>query len=199
MWYEADPARAERFWATLGLGSSANAPSPPPAPLAAAGPSFCSASSLAHPPTADASFSSQEPATLPGGAPRRCTPEVARAVLQQHACSPSLLAIFPLQDVFALSARLCAARRPEDECINDPTVRRHYWRYRMHLKLEDLCADAELLGLVQEVLLLGDRVSPQELQEARAGIAAAVGGGGGGAGAGGATTGGGGKAAAVAW
>lgn len=202
MWYEADPARAERFWATLGLssgagggggggcggvgggGGGASAVAAAASASAAALPSlagvgsFCSASSLAHPPhpdpTAAASAlspsSSPADALLPGGAPRRCTPEVARAVLQQHASSPSLLAVFPLQDVFALSDRVSSGRDPREECINDPTVRRHYWRWRMHLPLEALCRDAELVALVQEVLLLGDRVSPAELAEARAGV-----------------------------
>jgi hypothetical protein len=83
---------------------------------------------------------------------------------------------------------------PRAECINDPTVRRHYWRYRMHVRLEDLCSSSggagggggggggaaaavvgsELPALLAELLLLGGRVTPAELAEARAGAVVAA-------------------------
>ena len=41
-------------------------------------------------------------------------------------------------------------RRPAaEETINDPTNPKHYWRYRMHVTVEDLCADRSLLADLQ--------------------------------------------------
>jgi len=62
------------------------------------------------------------------------------------------------QDLLALSAKY-AARPAGEETINDPTVRRHYWRFRSHVRLEDVLADAAFLGGLQ-ALLLGARAAP---------------------------------------
>ena len=45
--------------------------------------------------------------------------------------------IFHLQDLLGSDGNL---RRPNpaDERINEPSIPRYYWRYRMHLSLEDL-------------------------------------------------------------
>ena len=41
-------------------------------------------------------------------------------------------------------------RRPAgEETINDPTNNRHYWRFRIHVYLEDLLADKALLSDLQ--------------------------------------------------
>ncbi len=56
------------------------------------------------------------------------------------------------QDLLALSAKY-AARPAAEETINDPTVRRHYWRFRSHVPLEDVLADAAFLGGLQALLL----------------------------------------------
>ncbi|MDR0995716.1 MAG: 4-alpha-glucanotransferase, partial [Tannerella sp.] len=73
---------------------------------------------------------------LQGEAPCDCTPEIARLILKNHLDSPSMLAIFPLQDWLAMDGVL---RRADfrAERINVPSEQ-HYWRYRMHLCLEDL-------------------------------------------------------------
>jgi 4-alpha-glucanotransferase len=72
-----------------------------------------------------------------GGAPFFCEPWVARDVLAQHLYSPAMWAIFPLQDLLAMDGAL---RRisPQEEQINVPANPTHYWRYRMHLSLEEL-------------------------------------------------------------
>ena len=36
-------------------------------------------------------------------------------------------------------------RPPKEEVINDPTVPKHYWRYRMHVNVETLAADRNWL------------------------------------------------------
>ena len=50
-----------------------------------------------------------------------------------------MLAIFPLQDLLALTP-LAATRPAADEIINQPSVRRHYWRYRCQVGVEALAA-----------------------------------------------------------
>ena len=74
--------------------------------------------------------------------PAVATPELMSAILALHLASPAALAIFPIQDLLALDGAYCAAVSPEEEQINDPTVKRHYWRYRMRDSLESLAANA---------------------------------------------------------
>ena len=59
-------------------------------------------------------------------APAKCEPEIMHQIIRQHAESPAILSIFPLQDVMALSASY-AARPAAEETINDPTNPQHYW------------------------------------------------------------------------
>ena len=48
----------------------------------------------------------------------------------------------------ALSAEYIQ-RPAAEETINDPTNPKHYWRYRMHVTVEELRADRRLLGDLQ--------------------------------------------------
>ena len=50
-------------------------------------------------------------------------------------------AVFPLQDLLALDGAL-RRHNAEEERINVPSNPRHYWRYRLHLTLEELARDA---------------------------------------------------------
>ena len=69
------------------------------------------------------------PATAPGW--------VCEEIVRQHLQSPSLLCILAFQDWLSMDEDL---RYPDAnaERINVPANPRHYWRYRMHLTLEDL-------------------------------------------------------------
>lgn len=57
--------------------------------------------------------------------------------------APSMLAILPMQDWLSIDEKL---RNPiaSAERINDPSNPNHYWRYRMHLNIEDLIEAKEL-------------------------------------------------------
>ena len=72
-----------------------------------------------------------------GEAPFYCEPWVAEQVIVQHLHSPSMWAIFPIQDILAMNGEL---RRvfPQDEHINRPEIIPHYWKYRFHLDIEEL-------------------------------------------------------------
>jgi 4-alpha-glucanotransferase len=54
-----------------------------------------------------------------------------------------MLTILPLQDWLAMDGNI-RRENPHDERINVPANSRHYWRYRMHLTLEDLLQSEEL-------------------------------------------------------
>ncbi len=72
-----------------------------------------------------------------GGSPFYCEPWIVRDIVVQHLYSPSMWAIFPIQDLIGMDEQL----RLEDadaERINEPSNPNHYWRYRFHIKMEDL-------------------------------------------------------------
>ena len=65
--------------------------------------------------------------------------EIATNILLQHLHSPAMWAIFPLQDLLAIDEDL-RHPDPDAERINVPAIMPFYWRYRMHLALEELAA-----------------------------------------------------------
>lgn len=72
-----------------------------------------------------------------GEAPLFCEPWINKAVVLQHLHSPAQWAIFQLQDIMGMSEQF-RRENPHDERINIPAEPHHYWRYRMHLTLEEL-------------------------------------------------------------
>lgn len=72
-----------------------------------------------------------------GGAPFYAEPWICRRIIDLHLQSPSMLCILPLQDWLSIDGDL-RRNDPREEQINVPANSRHYWRYRMHLTLEDL-------------------------------------------------------------
>lgn len=94
-----------------------------------------------------------------GKPPAKCDPTIVSAVIQQHLEAPSMWAIFPLQDIMALKS-VYAQRPAKEETINDPTNPRHYWRFRLHICLEDLLKDSELTHLVRDMVETSGRSTP---------------------------------------
>ena len=86
-----------------------------------------------------------------GTAPEECTPDILRLVIRSHLESPAMWAIFPLQDLMPLS-KAVPFRPAREETINDPTNPKHYWRYRMHVPLEDLINDTDFIAEMQAAL-----------------------------------------------
>jgi 4-alpha-glucanotransferase len=88
-----------------------------------------------------------------GDAPRHCEPRINQAIVRQHLSSPAMWSIFQLQDLLGMDAQL---RRADflAERINVPATARFYWRYRMHLTLEQLLQagsfNRELKELIQQ-------------------------------------------------
>ncbi len=72
-----------------------------------------------------------------GEAPLYCEPWICEKIVTEHLQSPAMLTILPLQDWLAIDGRL-RRENPQEERINIPANSRHYWRYRMHLTIEQL-------------------------------------------------------------
>ena len=72
-----------------------------------------------------------------GDTPFYCEPWICRQILEQHLWSPAMLTVLPLQDWLSMDGALRRSN-PNDERINVPANPRHYWRYRMHLTVEQL-------------------------------------------------------------
>lgn len=91
-----------------------------------------------------------------GEVPQECEPRICRKTIKMHLDSPSLLAVLPIQDWLAADGKL---RHPDPcaERINDPSDPSHYWRYRMHLKLEDLLGATEFNAMLKEMVKTAGR------------------------------------------
>ena len=72
-----------------------------------------------------------------GETPLYCEPWICRQILEQHLWSPAMLTVLPLQDWLSMDGAL-RRNNPEEERINVPANPRHYWRYRMHMTVEQL-------------------------------------------------------------
>ena len=72
-----------------------------------------------------------------GKAPLDCEAWICESIVRQHLDSPAMLTILPLQDWMAIDEHLRYAD-PSFERINVPANPFNYWRYRMHLTLEEL-------------------------------------------------------------
>ena len=92
-----------------------------------------------------------------GEVPYYCEPYVARKIIDAHLHSPAMLCILPLQDWLALDGNLRYSGSPADERINIPAIPRHYWRYRLHLKIEDLIAAAGFNSVLREMISASGR------------------------------------------
>jgi 4-alpha-glucanotransferase len=72
-----------------------------------------------------------------GNAPEKCEPWIIKSIIGQHLASPAMWSVFQLQDLLGIDERLRLSD-PHAERINIPADPKHYWRYRMHLTLEEL-------------------------------------------------------------
>ncbi len=89
-------------------------------------------------------------------APMEASVELCEKIVARHLLSPSMLTILPLQDWLSLSDEL-RAEDIERERINVPAVRHHYWRYRLHLPLEELVSNKEFCSKVKALVVESKR------------------------------------------
>ena len=93
---------------------------------------------------------------LEGDAPSECTSEIAEKILKLHLNAASILTIIPLQDWLAMSDAL-KQEDAEQERINIPANPHHYWRYRMHITLEQLLQANEFNKEISAMLMESHR------------------------------------------
>ena len=62
---------------------------------------------------------------------------LARDIIAAHLASPSMVCVIALQDWLAIDEQL-RLKDADAERVNIPANPKHYWRYRMHLNIEDL-------------------------------------------------------------
>ncbi len=77
-----------------------------------------------------------------GEAPYFCEPWINKAIVIQHLYSSAIWSIFQLQDLLGMSGSI-RRENPHDERINVPSNPKNYWKYRMHIFLEDLIKEKE--------------------------------------------------------
>jgi 4-alpha-glucanotransferase len=78
----------------------------------------------------------------PGLAPYYCEPWINKAIVIQHLYSPAMWSVFLLQDLMGIDGKI-RREDPAKERINIPAIPRYYWRYRMHITLEQLLKEKD--------------------------------------------------------
>ncbi len=86
-----------------------------------------------------------------GEVPRVAPGWVCEEIVRHHLECPSLLCILSFQDWLSMDEEI---RNPDvnEERINVPANPRHYWRYRMHLTLEELMKDERFNTKMREMI-----------------------------------------------
>ena len=86
-----------------------------------------------------------------GVAPTTATPELCEEIVRNHLNSNSILCILSFQDWLSIDGKW---RNPNvaEERINVPSNPRNYWRYRMHLTLEQLMKAKTLNDKIGELI-----------------------------------------------
>ena len=91
-----------------------------------------------------------------GPAPHPLPDWLAKDIVSRHLTSPSMLCLLSFQDWISINGAL---RLPDEnaERINIPANPRHYWRYRMHLSIEQLLAADELNEEISTLIIQSGR------------------------------------------
>ena len=91
-----------------------------------------------------------------GPAPHPLPGWLARDIVSRHLTCPSMLCILAIQDWMAIDENL-RLTDPNAERINIPANPHHYWRYRMHVCIEDLIANKDFSANVSELVIESGR------------------------------------------
>jgi 4-alpha-glucanotransferase len=91
-----------------------------------------------------------------GDAPAECPEEICELILYNHLNTRSMLTIIPLQDWLSIDRQI-RRENANEERINIPANPLHYWRYRMHLFIEDLMDAGELNARIKDLIRNANR------------------------------------------
>jgi 4-alpha-glucanotransferase len=86
-----------------------------------------------------------------GEPPVFCEPWLCTRIVDEHLNSPSMLTILPLQDWLSMFPDL-RRKDTHSERINIPANPKHYWRYRMHLNIEELIENENFITTVKTLI-----------------------------------------------
>ena len=86
-----------------------------------------------------------------GDAPYFAEPWICERIVDLHLKSPSMLCILPLADWLSISGEV-RRNDPREEQINVPANSRHYWRYRMHMPVEQLIENKKFNDTVTSLI-----------------------------------------------
>ena len=86
-----------------------------------------------------------------GAAPHPLPGWLARDIISRHLTSPSILCVLSIQDWLSIDEKLRLADQ-NAERINIPANPKHYWRYRMHVKIEDLINNIDFKENITELI-----------------------------------------------
>ena len=91
-----------------------------------------------------------------GAAPHPLPGWLAKDIVSRHLTSPSMLCLLSFQDWISIDEGL---RLPDAnaERINIPANPRHYWRYRMHLNIEQLLAADDFNNEISTLIIQSGR------------------------------------------
>ena len=91
-----------------------------------------------------------------GPAPHPLPDWLAKDIVSRHLTSPSMLCLLSFQDWISIDD---GRRLPDEnaERINIPANPRHYWRYRMHLTIEQLLAADDLNNEISTLIIQSGR------------------------------------------
>ena len=92
-----------------------------------------------------------------GPAPHPLSGNLARHIIQRHLNCPSMVCVIALQDWLATDEQL-RLKEAGAERINIPANPHHYWRYRMHLNIEDLKNDKSFTEGIYEMVKKEKRI-----------------------------------------
>ncbi len=90
-------------------------------------------------------------------APWFANPQICEDIVNIHLKSTAILTILPMQDWLSINGRV-RRDNPLEERINIPANSRHYWRYRMHLTLEQLLQEEGLNSRISTLIELSGRM-----------------------------------------
>lgn len=81
---------------------------------------------------------------------------LARDIIERHLFSPSMLCVLSIQDWLAIDENIRLAD-PNAERINIPANPKHYWRYRMHINIEELMKNNDFKENLTQLIINSGR------------------------------------------
>ena len=91
-----------------------------------------------------------------GEAPYYAEPWICKKILDLQLNSPSMFCIIPLADWLSADGNL-RRENPHEDQINEPSNPTHYWRYRMHLTVEDLLNQKDFNNDMRNAIISSSR------------------------------------------